>query len=100
MARTLITTTDNKFNPFTQYDQWAAYDEAVCGYHSMAYLARIAATSQDLTEAEMDKAIEDACDEICEMDLRYISPVTGKEVGYVKVVEGESLPTNNDTSAA
>ncbi len=87
MARTLITTTDNKFNPFTQYELWAAYDEVVCGYYSMPYLARIAITSPDFTEEEMDRAIEDACDEICKMDLRYISPVTGQEVGYIKVKE-------------
>jgi hypothetical protein len=87
MARTLITTTDNKFNPFTQYDRWAAYDEKECGYNSMSYLARIAATSPYLTEKENEKALEDACDEIVKMDLRYISPVTGEEVGYVKVIE-------------
>ena len=87
MARTLITTTDNKFNPFTQFDRWRTYDEIECGYYSLSYLARIAATSPDLSPGEMDQAIEDACDEICEMDLRFISPVTGKEVGYVKVTE-------------
>lgn len=87
MARCLITTTDNKFNPFTQYDRWAAYDEKECGYYSMSYLARIAAISPDLTEKEMEEAIEDACDEICEMDLRFISPVTNEEVAYVKVIE-------------
>ncbi len=87
MARTLITTSDNKFDPFKQYDRWAAYDEKECGYYSMSYLARIAAISPDLTEKEMDQAIEDACDEIVAMDLRMISPVTGKEVCYVKVVE-------------
>lgn len=89
MARTLVTTTDNRFNPFTQYDRWAAYDEKECGYNTMSYLARIASVSPDFSEAEMDQAIEDACDEICEMDLRFISPVTGKEVGYVKVKEKE-----------
>lgn len=87
MARTLITTTDNKFNPFTQFDQWRAYDEVQCGYYSLSYLARIAVTSPELSPAEMDRAIEDACDEIVEMDLRYLSPVTGKEVCYVKVTE-------------
>lgn len=87
MARCLITTTDNKFNPFTQYERWAAYDEIECGYNSMSYLARIAVVSPDLTEKEMEEAIEDACDEICEMDLRFISPVTNEEVAYVKVVE-------------
>ena len=87
MARTMITTTDNKFNPFTQFDRWRAYDEVECGYFSLSYLARIAVTSPELSPAEMDRAVEDACDEICEMDLRFISPVTGKEVGYRKVVE-------------
>jgi len=87
MARTMITTTDNKYNPFTEYERWRAYDENECGYYTSSYIARIAEISPELSPAEMDQAIEDACDEICEMDLRYISPVTGEEVGYVKVIE-------------
>lgn len=87
MARTFVTTTDNKFNPFTQYERWKAYDEIECGYFTESYLARIAVVSPELSPDEMDRAIEDACDEVCAMDLRFISPVTGTEVGYVKVVE-------------
>ena len=87
MARTMITTTDNKFNPFTQPDLWRAYDEQQCGYFSSSYLARIAVTSPELSPKEMDQAIEDACDEVVAMDLRYISPVTGEEVGYIKITE-------------
>lgn len=41
----------------------------------------------------MDQAIEDAVDEIIDMDLRMVSPVTGKEVCYVKVVEPEDSKT-------
>ena len=89
MARTLVTTTDNKFNPFTQFDRWRAYDENECGYNTLSYLARIATTANELSPAEYSQAIEDACDEICEMDLRFISPVTGEEVCYVKVIEEE-----------
>lgn len=89
MARTLVTTTDNPFDPFKQFDQWKSFDEVVCGYFTLNYLARIAVVSSDLSGKEMDRAVEDACDEICEMDLRYISPVTNKEVGYVKVTESE-----------
>lgn len=87
-----MTTTDNKFNPFTQYDLWAAYDEVQCGYYTMPYLARIATLSEDLAPSEIEHEIENACDEICKMDLRMISPVTGKEVCYVKVTEGQPLP--------
>ena len=89
MARTLVTTTDNPFDPFKQFEQWKSFDEVVCGYYTLNYLARIAATSPELTEKEMDQAIEDACDEVCEMDLRYISPVTNEEVCYFKVTEDE-----------
>lgn len=89
MARTLVTTTDNPFDPFKQFEQWKSFDEVVCGYYTLNYLARIAATSPELTGKEMDQAIEDACDEVCEMDLRYISPVTNEEVCYFKVTEDE-----------
>ena len=89
MARTLVTTTDNPFDPFKQFEQWKSFDEVVCGYYTLNYLARIAVTSPELTGKEMDQAIEDACDEVCEMDLRYISPVTNEEVCYFKVTEAE-----------
>lgn len=89
MARTLVTTTDNPFDPFKQFEQWKSFDEVVCGYYTLNYLARIAVTSPELTGKEMDQAIEDACDEVCEMDLRYISPVTNEEVCYFKVTEDE-----------
>lgn len=89
MARTWVTTSDNPFNYFKQYDQWVAYDENQCGYYTNSYVARIALTFSDMAPGEIDRAIEDACDEIVEMDLRYLSPVTGEEVCYIKVVEDE-----------
>ena len=88
--RTMVTTTDNPFNYFTQFEMWKEYDEKIAGYQTLCYIARIAMTANELSENEMNSAIESACDEICEMDLRFISPVTGKEVGYVKVVEEDT----------
>lgn len=85
--RTMVTTTDNPYNYFTQFEQWKEYDEKIAGYQTLSYIARIAMTSNELSENEMNSAIESAVDEICDMDLRYISPVTGEEVGYVKVIE-------------
>ena len=32
-----LTTTDNPYDPFTQYDAWYRFDEGK-GYHSCAYL--------------------------------------------------------------
>ena len=59
----MLTTVDNPFNPFTDYDRWDAYDQGE-GYYTSAFLARITITSSDLSEADQDVAIENAIDEI------------------------------------
>ena len=58
-----LTTVDNPFNPFGQWDEWYAFDLAK-GYNSCSYLARIAVTSDELSEDEERRAIEGAIDEI------------------------------------
>lgn len=59
----MLTTVDNPFDPFTQFDQWYAWDQAA-GYYTSDYLARIVRTSDDLSDADQDLAIEYAIDEI------------------------------------
>ena len=68
MRQTMITTKDNPFNYFTDFDNWYAFDEQK-GYHSLSYLARIAKTSSDLTDKENSEIIEAAVDEIVEMNI-------------------------------
>ena len=63
MRQSMLTTLDNPFDPFTQFDEWYDFDESK-GYHSCSYLARIAKTSDELSEADEEKAIELAIDEI------------------------------------
>lgn len=59
----MLTTVDNPYNPFTQFDEWYAFDVA-SGYNSTSYLARITYTSPELSEADQSVAIENAIDEI------------------------------------
>lgn len=68
MADTMLTTTDNPFDPFTQWDAWYAWDTNA-GYHTSAYLARIVRSSYDLSEADQSQAIDDAIDEIVSLNL-------------------------------
>lgn len=77
MAQHMLTTIDNPHNPFEDFDAWYAYDTAA-GYHSMAFLARIARTSHDLADAVHDQALEDAIDEIVRENV----------LGIYKKVEG------------
>ncbi len=64
----MLTTLDNPFNPFTHFDEWHAYDMNN-GYHTMAYLARVVVTSDELSDADQSRAIEDAIDEIVKENI-------------------------------
>jgi hypothetical protein len=59
----MLTTIDNPFSPLTDFDAWNAYDIS-SGYHTMEFLGRIVMTSDDLSEADYDAAIDEAIDEI------------------------------------
>lgn len=59
----MLSTFDNPFSPFTQFAEWYAFDVRH-GYHSAAFLARIVATSDELSEHDQAMAIEQAIDEI------------------------------------
>lgn len=59
----MLSTIDNPFNPFTQYDEWLAFDEDK-GYFTNALLARVARTSDDLSDVASNYARESAIDEI------------------------------------
>ena len=63
----MLTTVDNPFDPFTQYDQWLSYDEQA-GYFTNEYLARIANTTPSMTDDEVSDAIDNAMDEIIKVD--------------------------------
>lgn len=63
MAEHMLSTVDNPWNPFSHFDEWNAWDIAA-GYCSMAFLARVAPTSDDLSEADQSDIIEQAIDEI------------------------------------
>lgn len=77
MAVNMLTTIDNPFNPFTEYDEWLAYDESK-GYYSNGLLARITVSTDELSDAVENSAREAAIDEIIQKDPLGI---------YVKVPE-------------
>ena len=78
MSQSMLTTIDNPYNPFTQFDEWFAFDESK-GYHSCSYLARIARSSDELSEADESLAIESAIDEIVKFNILGIYKKVTKE---------------------
>jgi hypothetical protein len=55
----MLTTVDNPYNPFTQYDEWLAMDEAL-GYFTNGLLARYAILSDDLSDVNQTNEIDSA----------------------------------------
>lgn len=82
MEKYRLTTNDNPFNPFTQWDQWFFYDSMVRGYCTCERLSRKAKTSDQLPDETNDIEIEAAMDELIEVGA--ISK-QGDVVDYVKV---------------
>lgn len=74
-----LTTVDNPFDPFTQFEEWLLYDKAK-GYNSCEKLARFARTSNQLSDYRNEQAIEEAIDRIIELDFLNIYKKVKKSV--------------------
>ena len=66
--KVMLTTVDNPYNPFENFKSWFLFDVQK-GYNSCSYLARIAKTSEIMSEQENNEEIERAIDEIIEKDF-------------------------------
>ena len=64
----MLTTVDNPFDPFTQWDEWFMWDQTA-GYHTPGLLARVARTSDELSEADQHLAIQQAIDEVVQENV-------------------------------
>ena len=81
----MLTTLDNPFNPFTQFDRWNQYDCAK-GYYTVAYLARVVDYTGCNTPEEEYRERERAIDEVIKLNPTHIyCKVTKDEV--VKPIE-------------
>jgi len=63
MVEYMLTTVDNPYNPHVEFDDWNQYDMR-SGYNTLAFLARIVRSSDDLSIADQELAIDQAIEEI------------------------------------
>lgn len=63
-----LTTTDNPYDPFTQWDEWYVYD-VTSGYNTCSYLARVVKGSDELSDVDEELAIIRAIDEIVNLNI-------------------------------
>lgn len=75
----MLTTVDNPFDPFTQWDEWYVWDQNA-GYCTPGLLARVALLGDEISEADEHALLQQAIDEIVREN------VTGM---HKKVLKGE-----------
>lgn len=63
-----LTTYDNPFDPFTQFDSWFAFDTEK-GYYTCSRIARLTNITDDMSEVERNEEIERAIDKLIEIDV-------------------------------
>lgn len=80
----MLSTVDNPYNPFDQFDSWLRYDKDL-GYNCCEVLDRIVLIREDMSELEKDAEYERAIDEIVKHDFLGI---------YVKVTPETVCPIN------
>lgn len=86
MQATFVTTLDNPYDYWTQFDQWYAFDIEK-GYNTCCYVARLALTSNEMTENSYVEAVNRAVDEIIRLNI------TGN---YIKTVEKVTKKGENE----
>lgn len=65
---TYVTTKDNPYDYFDEFDKWYAYDTQH-GYNTCSLVARIANVSHDMAMPDYDRDIDRAVDTICQLGL-------------------------------
>ena len=83
--RVALTTVDNPFDPFEQFNDWFEFDIEK-GYYTCSRLARLTNLSDDMSEAESNKEIERAIDELIKYDVFDV---------YKKVIKETSKDSDN-----
>ena len=68
MEVSMLTTIDNPFDPFDQFDDWYAFDMQK-GYNTCDYLAKLSYTSTELSSLDQVLAVESAIDRIVSLNL-------------------------------
>ena len=88
--RVALTTVDNPFDQFEQFNDWFEFDIEK-GYYTCSRLARLTNLSDDMSEAESNKEIERAIDELIKYDVFDV---------YKKVIKETSEDSDNESIAS
>lgn len=100
----LLTTKDNPYNPFTEYDEWKYFDERTKRYNTEAYIAReVGMLDPDISDEELAHERMNAFKEIIKlndelgMDIYTLISREGQKLDPTPSVYLEQKPEDKDT---
>lgn len=76
-----LTTFDNPFNPFDDFDQWYSFDKEK-GYDSSEKVMRLAELTDEMTDIEENLEIERVIDRIIALDFLNIYKKVSQTITY------------------
>lgn len=88
MKQVRVTTIDNPYDPFKEWDQWYFYDMSN-GYNTCERLASISLTSDQFTEEENNEQIEEAINKMLKIGA---FNKQGELIEYKKVYQDVKQP--------
>ena len=92
-----LTTVDNPYDPFTDFDHWILFDNDH-GYNCCGKVARVARTCDAFTERENDLEVERAIDEIVRLDFLNLYKKVGREIDYEKIYNILDDPSEEESN--
>ena len=85
MLQHRLTSIDNPFDPFSQYDEWKDFDSRL-GYYSEELVARVLVTSDEFPDSRQQSDYEEAIDTVLEYDVLKVFKKVSKQV-EIQVVD-------------
>ena len=94
----MLTTIDNPYNPFVNYEQWMLYDKEK-GYDTSERLMRIASgyMFEGMSQVEQDAAVDRAMDDLIAIDILNVF-VKGTEESLQKLIDSRKNKNFTKTS--
>jgi len=94
----MLSTVDNPWNPFKNFDEWYEFDVSH-SYNTLAYVARIANTNSDMDDSTYTKEVNKAIDDILKYNPLPIYIRVSEDTDISKIHDGilntNSIETNS-----
>ena len=93
MRKYMLTTTNNPWNPYTQFDEWWQFDLNF-GHNCLAQITRIIQIPDNLSEEEESFLLDEASREVAKENVFGDFRLVDKDMNYISPWTEETIKNN------